>query len=166
MTTDRRTFLSFAALGAVGTALLGSCGSDDAARAAERYPVQMSEADWRKKLGPEAFAVLRKGATERPFSSPLLNEHRAGEFACKGCDNPLFSSRTKFDSGTGWPSFWDHLPHAIGERTDTSLLMVRTEVHCARCGGHLGHVFDDGPRPTGERYCMDGVAMVFHPGKA
>jgi peptide-methionine (R)-S-oxide reductase len=166
MTFDRRRFLSFASLGVVGSALLGSCGSEDAAQAAEHYPVQMSEAAWRQKLGPEAFAVLRKAGTERPFSSPLNNEHRSGIFACKGCDNSLYSSKTKFDSGTGWPSFWDHLPDAIGERVDHSLLMLRTEVHCARCGGHLGHVFNDGPKPTGLRYCMNGVAMVFHPGKA
>jgi peptide-methionine (R)-S-oxide reductase len=166
MTTDRRRFLSVASLGVIGAALLGSCGGEDAARAAEHFPVQMSDADWRRKLGPDAFAILRRGGTEPPYSSPLNNEHRAGIFACKGCDNPLYSSKTKFDSHTGWPSFWAPLPHAIGTRGDHSLLMERTEVHCARCGGHLGHVFDDGPPPTGKRYCMDGLAMVFHPGKA
>ncbi|MGN6269073.1 MAG: peptide-methionine (R)-S-oxide reductase MsrB [Sphingomonas sp.] len=161
MTADRRQFLSFASMGVLGAALLGSCGSG--AAAAEHFPVQMSEAAWRKKLGPEAFAILRKGGTERPYSSPLNNEHRTGIFACKGCDNPLYSSTTKFESHTGWPSFWKPLPHAIGTRTDHALLIARTEVHCARCGGHLGHVFDDGPPPTGKRYCMDGLAMVFRP---
>jgi len=165
MTTDRRQFLSLASVGALGAALLGSCGGSGA-EAAEHFAVRMSEAAWRRKLGPEAFAVLREGGTERPYSSPLNDEHRAGIFACKGCDNHLYSSKTKFESHTGWPSFWAPLPHAIGTRTDRSLLMARTEVHCARCGGHLGHVFDDGPQPTGKRYCMDGVAMVFHPGRA
>ena len=165
MTPDRRHFLSFASLSVLGVALLGSCGSSGA-EAAEHFPVQMSEAAWRRKLGPEAFAILRKGGTERPYSSPLNDEHRAGIFACKGCDNPLYSSRTKFESHTGWPSFWAPLPHAIGTRTDHLLVVARTEVHCARCGGHLGHVFNDGPPPTGKRYCMDGLAMVFHAAKA
>jgi peptide-methionine (R)-S-oxide reductase len=110
--------------------------------------------------------VLRHEATERPFSSPLNNEHRAGVFACKGCALPLFDARTKFDSGTGWPSFYAPLKNALGTTTDTSLFMTRTEVHCRRCGGHLGHVFDDGPRPTGLRYCMNGAAMTFTPAKA
>jgi peptide-methionine (R)-S-oxide reductase len=133
---------------------------------AERFAYTLSDADWRKKLDPASYAVLRQEATERPFTSPLNDEHRAGTFACKGCALPLFSSRTKFDSGTGWPSFWQPLPKAVGERRDTSFLMDRTEVHCARCGGHLGHVFDDGPKPTGLRYCMNGVAMTFTPAKA
>lgn len=107
--------------------------------------------------------MLREAATERPFSSALNNEHRRGIFMCAGCGLPLYSSSTKFDSGTGWPSFYDHLPNAIGARTDTSLGMVRTEVHCARCAGHLGHVFDDGPAPSGLRYCMNGVALQFRP---
>lgn len=162
MTPDRRHFLSFASLGVLGAALLGSCGGSGA-EAAEHFPVRMSEAEWRRKLGPKAFAILRKGGTEPPYSSPLNDEHRAGLFACKGCDNPLYSSKTKFESHTGWPSFWQPLPHAIGTRTDTVLLVPRTEVHCARCGGHLGHVFNDGPPPTGKRYCMDGLALVFHP---
>ncbi|TPG19936.1 peptide-methionine (R)-S-oxide reductase [Sphingomonas koreensis] len=165
MTPDRRQFLTFASMGAIGVGLLGSCGGSGA-EAAEHYPVQMSEEAWRKKLGPEAFAILRQAGTERPFSSPLNDEHRAGIFACKGCDQHLYSSKTKFDSHTGWPSFWAPLPHAIETRTDRSLLMARTEVRCARCGGHQGHVFDDGPPPTGKRYCMNGVSMVFHPGKA
>ncbi len=160
---DRRTFLTLAGLGALGTAL-GACSR--AAGAAETFPVTRSDAEWKRQLGGQAYAVLRHAATEPPFSSPLDDEHRAGLFACKGCSNPLYSSQAKFDSGTGWPSFRAPLPHAIGTRADRKLLMARTEVHCARCGGHLGHVFDDGPKPTGKRYCMNGVAMVFRPGRA
>ncbi|MET4898182.1 peptide-methionine (R)-S-oxide reductase MsrB [Sphingomonadaceae bacterium jetA1] len=138
---------------------LSGCGRE--AAAAERFPVTMSDAAWRRKLGPVAFAVLRRDGTERPYSSALNDEHRSGVFACKGCGQPLFSSATKFDSGTGWPSFWAPLPDGVGTRRDRSLMMARVEVHCRRCGGHLGHVFDDGPRPTGKRYCMNGVAMTF-----
>ncbi|MDQ1158586.1 peptide-methionine (R)-S-oxide reductase [Sphingomonas sp. SORGH_AS 950] len=158
---DRRAFLSLAGLGLAGMGL-SACGRE--AVAAERYPVAMSEAAWRQKLGPAAYAVLRKEGTERPYSSPLNEEHRAGIFGCKGCGQPLFSSRTKFDSGTGWPSFWASLPRAVGTTSDRSLMMERVEVHCSRCGGHLGHVFDDGPKPTGKRYCMNGVAMTFRAG--
>ncbi len=156
MTTDRRSFLSLAAL----TALIGCRGT---AAAAETFPYRLSDAEWRKKLDGPAYAVLRRESTERPYSSPLNDEHRAGIFACKGCAQPLFASKTKFDSGTGWPSFWAPLPRAVGIRSDRSMLMERIEVHCDRCGGHLGHVFDDGPRPTGKRYCMNGVAMTFRP---
>ena len=131
-----------------------------------RFPVTLPDAEWRKKLSPAAYQTLRHEATEAPFTSPLNNEHRAGTFACAGCAQPLFASRTKFDSGTGWPSFWASLPKAVALRTDSTLGMERTEVHCTRCGGHLGHVFDDGPQPTGKRYCMNGVAMRFAPGKA
>jgi peptide-methionine (R)-S-oxide reductase len=124
----------------------------------------MSDAAWKQKLGPAAYNVLRREGTERPFSSPLNDEHRNGIFSCKGCAQPLFSSKTKFDSGTGWPSFWAPLPRAVGTTSDRSLMMERVEVHCSRCGGHLGHVFDDGPKPTGKRYCMNGVAMTFRAG--
>lgn len=134
-----------------------------AAHAAAPRPLRLSDAQWRRRLSPAAFDVLRRGGTERPRSSPLVDEHRAGTFACAGCALPLFAARTKFESGTGWPSFWEHLPAAVAERRDTSLGMVRTEVRCARCDGHLGHVFDDGPRPTGLRYCMNGVALAFAP---
>jgi peptide-methionine (R)-S-oxide reductase len=164
MTTDRRHFLSLAAAGTAGIAL-AACRSGEA-RAAERFPVTLPDAQWRARLSPAAYETLRHEDTERPFSSPLNNEHRAGRFACAGCAEPVFSSRTKFDSGTGWPSFWAPLPRAVATRDDTTLGMTRTEVHCARCGGHLGHVFDDGPRPTGLRYCMNGVAMTFRPGAA
>ena len=145
-------------LGALGAGL-SACGRE--AEAAERFPVAMSDAAWRQKLSPAAYNVLRQEGTERPYSSPLNDEHRSGVFACKGCAQPVFSSKTKFESGTGWPSFWAPLPRAVGTRTDRSLMMVRVEVHCSRCGGHLGHVFDDGPKPTGKRYCMNGVAMAF-----
>jgi peptide-methionine (R)-S-oxide reductase len=127
--------------------------------------VRHSDAEWRKLLSPEAYAVLRHGATEAPFSSPLDHETRAGLYLCAGCALPLFSSKTKFDSGTGWPSFWAPLRGAVRTRSDTTFFMVRTEVRCAQCDGHLGHVFDDGPKPTGLRYCMDGVALRFVPGR-
>jgi peptide-methionine (R)-S-oxide reductase len=130
----------------------------------EMYDMKTSDAEWRKILTPEQYAVLRKHDTERAGTSPLNEEHRDGLFVCAGCNLPLYSSKTKFDSGTGWPSFYDHLPNAIGTSVDKSWFTVRTEVHCARCGGHLGHVFEDGPKPTGLRYCMNGVAMQFIPG--
>jgi peptide-methionine (R)-S-oxide reductase len=136
------------------------------AQAEEIFVVSHTDAEWQKLLNPAQYAVLREGATERPFTSPLLDEHRKGIFACAGCGLDLFSSATKFDSGTGWPSFWDPLPHAVGTRADGSFGMVRTEVHCAQCGGHLGHVFDDGPKPTGMRYCMNGLALTFKPAVA
>jgi peptide-methionine (R)-S-oxide reductase len=131
--------------------------------AATAFEVTRSEAEWRAMLSPEAYAVLREAATERPFSSPLNEEHRKGTFTCAGCALPLFSSETKFESGTGWPSFWQPLEGAVGTETDTSYFMTRTEVHCRRCGGHLGHVFEDGPPPTGLRYCMNGLALAFVP---
>ncbi|MBO9622704.1 MAG: peptide-methionine (R)-S-oxide reductase MsrB [Sphingomonas sp.] len=159
-TQDRRTLLATGALalaGASGAALAGP------ALAASPTPLRLSDAEWRRRLSPQAYAVLRRGATERAFSSPLNSEHRNGTFLCAGCALPLFAARTKFDSGTGWPSFWTHLPDAVTQKRDTSLFMVRTEVRCARCDGHLGHVFNDGPRPTGLRYCMNGAALRFVP---
>ena len=146
---------------AAGLAAAGSAWRMAAVRAAEVFEVTHSDAEWRKMLTPDQFAVLRESATERPFTSPLLNEHRKGVFACAGCDRDLFSSETKFDSGTGWPSFWAPLDKAVATTEDRSYGMLRTAVHCSRCGGHLGHVFDDGPAPTGLRYCMNGVAMTF-----
>ncbi|MET1029101.1 MAG: peptide-methionine (R)-S-oxide reductase MsrB [Dongiaceae bacterium] len=132
-------------------------------KAAEVFAVTHSDAEWQKLLTPDQYAVLRQAATERPFTSPLLNEERAGNFVCAGCDLDLFSSTTKFDSGTGWPSFWAPLDNAVATTEDVSFGMVRSAVHCSRCGGHLGHVFNDGPKPTGLRYCMNGVAMTFKP---
>ncbi len=125
--------------------------------------VQKEDEDWRQTLTPEQFHVLREHGTERPGTSPLNAEKRSGTFACAGCGQPLFSSDTKFESGTGWPSFFKPLEGAVETKSDRSLFMTRTEVHCAHCGGHLGHVFPDGPRPTGERYCMNGVALRFEP---
>ena len=130
---------------------------------AESFEVSFSDAQWRTKLSAAQYDVLRHEGTERPYTSPLNDEHRTGTFACAGCELPLFSSSTKFDSHTGWPSFWAPLKDAVVERNDNSYGMARTEVHCRRCGGHLGHVFDDGPKPTGLRYCMYGVAMTFTP---
>jgi peptide-methionine (R)-S-oxide reductase len=130
------------------------------------YGVMHTDAEWHKLLTPDQYAVLRGGDTERPYSSPLNSEHRSGIFSCAGCTLNLFSSRTKFESHTGWPSFWEPLPRAVSTKQDWTLGMDRTEVHCSRCGGHLGHVFDDGPPPTGDRYCMNGLAMTFRPGAA
>lgn len=127
-----------------------------------RYAVSLTPEQWRRKLTPAQFDILREEGTEAPYASPLLSEHRTGVFACAGCDLPAYASKTKFDSGTGWPSFWAPLPHGVATRRDDSLGFSRTEVHCPRCGGHLGHVFDDGPQPTGLRYCMNGAGMVFH----
>ena len=125
-----------------------------------------TDAEWRKLLKPDQYAVLRQAGTERPFTSPLLNEHRKGLFACAGCALDLFSSETKFDSGAGWPSFWKSLDGAVAEAKDTSFGMTRIAVSCSRCDGHLGHVFDDGPKPTGLRYCMNGLALSFKPATA
>ena len=127
------------------------------------FEVTHTEAQWRALLTPAQYDILRESGTEQPYSSPLNDEHRAGVFACAGCALPLFSSAAKFDSHTGWPSFWQPLDGAVGTTVDRSYGMVRTAVHCRRCGGHLGHLFDDGPRPTGLRYCMNGLAMTFAP---
>ena len=128
-----------------------------------KYEVTLTDAEWKKKLSPDAYNVLRQQGTEYPGTSPLLNEHRVGTFSCAGCDLPNFDSKTKFESGTGWPSFYQPLPNAVIKSVDNSLGMTRDEIHCRRCGGHLGHVFDDGPQPTGLRYCMNGVALKFTP---
>ena len=138
-------------------------GAKPAYAQTETFEVTHTDAQWRQLLTPAQYNILRQQGTEPPFSSPLLNEHRKGTFDCAGCALPLISSATKFDSGTGWPSFWQPLPNAVRTSDDTSLGMDRTEVHCRRCGGHLGHVFPDGPPPTGLRYCMDGLALTFTP---
>ncbi len=137
------------------------CGDADAKG---RFQISYSDAEWRKRLSPAAYRVLRQEDTEARFTSSLNKEKRAGTYLCAGCQLPLFSSATKFESGTGWPSFFRPLPGAIGTTTDYKIGYARTEVHCRRCGGHLGHVFDDGPKPTGKRYCMNGVAMAFKAG--
>jgi peptide-methionine (R)-S-oxide reductase len=155
---DRRSVLATALAAAAG--LLGWRATTPAQAS---FEVEHSDAEWKKRLTPAQYRVLRGAGTERPYSSPLNEEHRAGTFACAGCDLPLFSSKAKFDSGTGWPSFWQPLPDAVSTEVDRSLVFARTEVHCRRCGGHLGHVFEDGPKPTGLRYCMNGVALTFVP---
>jgi peptide-methionine (R)-S-oxide reductase len=163
MLTRRQSLFGAArGLAAVGIAQFGVAS----AAKAEAFEVIHSDAEWKKLLSANQFAVLRLSATERPFSSPLDHEKREGVFACAGCDLPVFSSKTKFDSGTGWPSFWTPLENAVGTTDDRSFGMTRTAVHCHRCGGHLGHVFKDGPPPTGLRYCMNGVAMTFKPAAA
>jgi peptide-methionine (R)-S-oxide reductase len=159
--TTRRFFLTSVAAGAAVAAAAPWWSRQS--RAAEKFAVTHTDAEWRKLLTPAQYDILREGGTERAFSSPLLNEHRNGVFACAGCDLDLFSSKTKFDSGTGWPSFWAPLQAAVATSRDLTYGMIRTEVHCSRCGGHLGHVFDDGPQPTGLRYCMDGLALTFRP---
>ena len=160
--TNRR-FLLASAAGLSGLAALRWLSLSNKAEAAGKFEIEKTPAEWKKQLTARQYYILREHGTEAPFSSPLNHEKRKGIFACAGCDLPLFASETKFDSGTGWPSFYDHLPNAIGTTEDRSMLMVRTEVHCRRCGGHLGHVFDDGPKPTGLRYCMDGDALIFKP---
>jgi len=127
----------------------------------DTYSVQKTDAEWKQQLDPLQYQVLRKHSTERAGTSPLNHEKRAGTFVCAGCGTPLFDSATKYESGTGWPSFWQPLDEAVGTSSDPSFFMTRTEVHCAKCGGHLGHVFPDGPQPTGQRYCMNGAALKF-----
>jgi peptide-methionine (R)-S-oxide reductase len=157
--------------GVAGLAGLGHFGGrgsrGGAAIAAEaEFEVVRSDEEWRAILTPEQHHILRQEGTERAWTSPLLEEAREGVFHCAGCENPLYESRTKYDSRTGWPSFWDAIPGAVGTREDRSFFMVRTEVHCARCGGHLGHIFEDGPPPTGLRHCINGLALVFRPADA
>ena len=150
-------------MGAVAAAALYQFVSRVPRVDAATFAINHTDDEWQKLLTPAQYDVLRRSGTEAPWSSPLVDEHRAGSFHCAGCDLPLFSSTTKFESGTGWPSFWAPLDKAVVTATDSSFFMERTEVLCARCGGHLGHVFEDGPPPTGLRYCMNGVALTFVP---
>jgi peptide-methionine (R)-S-oxide reductase len=159
---QRRTFLLGGA-GVIGAAALAQVlpGAREGRAGAEAFEVVRTEEEWKRLLAPAQFRVLRQHGTERPFTSPLNGEHRAGVFRCAACDLDLFRSDTKFDSGTGWPSFYAPIADAVRTSNDFSLIVPRQEVHCRRCGGHLGHVFDDGPPPTGKRYCMNGVALKF-----
>ena len=167
MTLDRRTLIAgtaaFGFTAILGIAPLNAAGEGEARPNA---PFKLTDAEWRKRLSPQAYQVLRHAATETAFTSPLNKEHRRGTFRCAGCALPLFDSGTKYDSGTGWPSFYRPLPNAVATSVDNDLGYARTEVHCRRCGGHLGHVFNDGPKPTGLRYCMNGVALSFVPATA
>lgn len=160
---NKRSFLASAG-GFVGAMFTVGCSRPAAAeRSGRRFEVTRTPAEWRKRLSPASYRVLREGGTERAGSSPLNKERRRGTYACAGCGLPVYSSAAKFESGTGWPSFTAPLRNAVGTKEDNTLFTKRTEVHCRRCGGHLGHVFDDGPQPTGKRYCMNGVAMKFNP---
>jgi peptide-methionine (R)-S-oxide reductase len=161
----RRNVLLGAAFGVLAGAgaLIAFTAAGAPSGPAKTFEVNHTDEEWRHLLTAQQYAVLRAASTEAPYSSPLNDEHRAGTFGCAGCGQGLFSSTTKFDSGTGWPSFWNALDHAVIEQQDDSAGMSRTEVLCSRCGGHLGHVFNDGPQPTGLRYCMNGVAMGFRP---
>lgn len=167
MTTPLYTRRQFSAAGlaaaAVLTTLSRAAGADEAQETQMTFEITKTDAEWKAQLSPEAYRVLRKHGTERAGTSPLDKTYAPGTYVCAGCDLPLYASETKFDSGTGWPSFFKPLDNAVGTSVDKSWFTTRTEVHCRRCGGHLGHVFDDGPAPTGLRYCMNGVALKFVP---
>jgi peptide-methionine (R)-S-oxide reductase len=162
MTVSRRTWLGWLARFAGGAGAAGGAAALSTTAAAQRPDkLQRSDAEWRKQLSADAYRVLRQEGTEPPGTSALNNEKRKGTYLCAGCDLPLFTSAMKYDSGTGWPSFFATLPGVFGTKTDFKMILPRTEYHCARCGGHHGHVFDDGPKPTGKRYCNNGVALTF-----
>lgn len=159
LTISRRSALGWLGAGA-SLPMLAACATEAQAKT---YPISLSEDQWRKKLSAAQFRILREAATERAYTSKLNGEKRSGTYLCAGCDNALYASKTKYESGTGWPSFYIPLKNAVGVGTDYKLGYARSEVHCSDCGGHLGHVFDDGPKPTGKRYCMNGIAMKFSP---
>ena len=158
--TNRRRLIALLGVGAM-MPLASACSAKPVAKGT--FPIRKTEAEWRRLLGAERFHILREEGTEHPYTSPLNKEKRKGVFTCAGCATPLFASSTKYDSGTGWPSFWKPLPKVVGSSIDRSLGMTCTEVHCNQCGGHLGHVFDDGPAPTGLRYCINGLSLKFQP---
>lgn len=158
---NRRHLILGTATSAAAAIAAGMFHRRATAATVESFEVSYTDAQWRARLSPQQFAILRQEGTEPPGSSPLNAEHRMGTFSCAGCALPLFASTSKFDSGTGWPSFWKPLDNAVATRKDRSYGMVRTEAHCRRCGGHLGHIFDDGPPPTGLRYCMNGLSLTF-----
>ncbi|MBW0145432.1 peptide-methionine (R)-S-oxide reductase MsrB [Sphingomicrobium clamense] len=159
----RRALLGLLGTGSLAAFALGGKRAEANPHGSHRHPVTLSDAAWQKKLGPKRYRILRKAGTEPPFSHRYNDEKRAGMYHCAGCDTPLFSSRTKYDSRSGWPAFWAAEDGVIHYARDTSMFMTRTEEHCARCGGHLGHVFDDGPQPTGKRHCINGLALKFKP---
>lgn len=162
----RRKFINTGLFGA-GAAMLTGCsgllGGNANAKSGKKFAISKTAAQWRKQLTSAEYNILREAGTERAFTSPLNKEKRAGTYACAGCGQRVYSSKTKFESGTGWPSFWDNLPGSVGRSTDNKLVYTRTEVHCSRCGGHLGHIFNDGPKPTGKRHCLNGAALDFIP---
>lgn len=169
MTTQGRRLALVAGTSTLALALAGAFGwtpRRSSAAESARFEVMHTDDEWHELLTSSQYAVMREEGTERPYSSPLNDEHREGVFACAGCNLDAFASNTKFDSRTGWPSFWQPLPNAVARTVDTTFGMTRTEVHCRRCGSHLGHVFDDGPKPTGLRYCMNGLSFRFMPRRA